>query len=77
MYSFIVGYAESLGLHQYLSCKESACDSEATGDTGSIPGSGSSSGGGHGSPLQYSCLDNPTGQMSLVGYSLQITKGWT
>ena len=29
------------------------------GDTGSIPGSGRSSGGGNGSPLQYSCLGNP------------------
>ena len=26
---------------------------------GSIPGSGRSPGGGHGNPLQYSCLDNP------------------
>ena len=25
----------------------------------SIPGSGRSSGGGHGNPLQYSCLENP------------------
>ena len=30
-----------------------------TGDTGSIPGSGRSLGGGHGCPLQYSCLKNP------------------
>ena len=30
-----------------------------TGDTGPIPGLGKSSGGGHGSPLQYSCLENP------------------
>ena len=29
------------------------------GDPGSIPGSGRSSGGGHGNPLQYSCLENP------------------
>ena len=29
------------------------------GDTGSIPGSGRSPGGGNGSPLQYSCLENP------------------
>ena len=29
------------------------------GDTGSIPGSGRSSGGGNSSPLQYSCLGNP------------------
>ena len=28
-------------------------------DTVSIPGSGRSSGGGHGNPLQYSCLENP------------------
>ena len=28
-------------------------------DTGSIPGLGSSSEGGHGNPLQYSCLENP------------------
>ena len=29
-------------------------------DLGSIPGSGRPPGGGHGSPLQYSCLENPT-----------------
>jgi len=27
-------------------------------DTGSIPGLGRSPGGGHGNPLQYSCLEN-------------------
>ena len=25
--------------------------------------------GGHVNPLQYSCLENPQGQRSLVGYS--------
>ena len=30
-----------------------------TGDESSIPGSGRSPGGGHGHPLQYSCLENP------------------
>ena len=29
------------------------------GDPGSIPGSGRSPGGGHGIPLQYSCLQPP------------------
>ena len=29
------------------------------GDLGSIPGSGRSPGEGNGSPLQYSCLENP------------------
>ena len=37
--------------------KESACN---VGDLGLIPGSGRSPGGGHGNPLQYSCLENPT-----------------
>ena len=26
-------------------------------------------GGGHGYPLQYSCLENPHGERSLAGYS--------
>ena len=46
--------------------KESSC---IEGDLGSIPGLGSSPGGGHGHPLQYSCLENPHGQRSLVDYS--------
>ena len=46
--------------------KESAC---TVGDLGSIPELGRSPGGGHGNPLQYSCLENPHGQRSLVGYS--------
>ena len=29
------------------------------GGTGSNPRSGRSPGGGHGNPLQYSCLENP------------------
>ena len=40
------------------------------GDPGSIPGLGRSPGRGHGNPFQYSCLQNPHGQQSLVGYSL-------
>ena len=39
------------------------------GDAGSIPGLGRSPGGGHGNPLQYSCLENPHGQRSLARYS--------
>ena len=42
------------GLPQWLSRK----DTGATGDAGSIPGWGRSPGGGHGHPLQYSCLEN-------------------
>ena len=37
------------------------------GDLGLIPGLGRSPGGGHGNPLQYSCLENPHGQRTLGG----------
>ena len=36
---------------------------------GLIPGWGRSLGGGHGNPLQYSCLENPMDRWNLVGYS--------
>ena len=39
--------------------KESTCNAEDTGDVGSVPGWGRFPGGGHGNPLQYSCLENP------------------
>ena len=43
-------------LPRWLSYKESACKA---GNLGLIPGLGRSSGGGHGNPLQYSCLEKP------------------
>ena len=45
-----------VGLSQWLSSKKSAYKA---GNTGLIPGSGRSPGGGHGNPLQYSRLENP------------------
>ena len=50
----------------WFSGKESACNA---GDLRLIPGLGRSPGGGHGHPLQYSCLKNLHGKRSLVGYS--------
>ena len=53
---------EHIGIHFQKGCpsgsasKESACNA---GDLSLIPGSGRSPGGRHGSPLQYSCLENP------------------
>ena len=54
-----------LGLPRWLSSKESTYNA---GHAGSIPGLGRSPGGGSGNPLQYSCLENPHEQRSLVGY---------
>ena len=48
-----------VGLPQWFSNKESACNAGVAGDAGSIPGSGRYPGRGHGNPLQYSCLENP------------------
>ena len=49
--------------------KESACDVGDPRAVASLPVLGSSPGGGHGNPLQDSCLENPHGQRSLVGCS--------
>ena len=55
-----------MGFPDSSDSKESTCN---VGDLGSVPGLGRSPGGGHGNSFQYSCLDNPHGQRSLVGYS--------
>ena len=47
---------QSMGSSGSSDGKESACNA---GDLGLIPGLGRSPGGGHGNPLQYSCLENP------------------
>ena len=52
----------SLGFPWWLSSKEFMGNTAARGDTGSTPGLGRSPGGGHGKPLQYSCLGNAMGR---------------
>ena len=42
-----------------LVVKKLAANAGGVRDVGSIPGLGRSPGGGHGNPLQYSCLENP------------------
>ena len=55
------------GFHGGSDSKESARNE---GDLGSIPGLGRfPGGGGHGNPLQYSCLEKPMDRGSLAGYS--------
>ena len=51
--------SRALGLPQWLSGKESACNAGNTGNMGLIPGWGRSPGEGNGNALQYSCLGNP------------------
>ena len=55
-----------LGVPSCSDGKEFTCN---VGNLGSTPGLERSTGGGHGNPLQYSCLVTPHVQRSLVGYS--------
>ena len=52
-----------LYLHLFMAGFPSGSDGKASvcnaGDPGSVPGLGRSHGEGNGSPLQYSCLENP------------------
>ena len=59
-------YLDTLGFPGGSAGKESAYSAK---DLGSIPGLVRSPGEGHGSPIQYSCLENPHGQRHLKGYS--------
>ena len=48
-----------------------------TGDAGLIPGSGRSPGGGHGSPLQCSCLENSVDKEAWCAVGHGVTKSRT
>ena len=54
--------------------KQSACNA---GDVGSIPESGSSPGGGHCNPLQYSCLENSMDRGAWQATVHRVAKSWT
>ena len=63
-----------LGFPGGLDGKESACNA---GDTGLIPGSGRSPGGGNSNPLQYSCLGNPMNRGAWRPTVHGVAKSWT
>ena len=66
------------GLPWWLIGEESTCYAGATGDRGSTPGWGRSSGGGswqgHGNPVQYSCLENPMDRAAWQAAVHRVTK---
>ena len=61
----------SLSAHGGSEGKASACNA---GEPGSIPGLRRSPGGGHGSPLQYSCLENPMDRGAWWAIVHQVTE---
>ena len=46
-------------------------------DAGLIPGLGRSPGGGHGNPIQDSCLENPMDRGAWLAMVQRIAKSWT
>ena len=54
--------------------KESACNE---GDSGLIPGLGSSPGKGNGNPLRYSCLENSMDRGAWWATLHRVVKGQT
>ena len=46
-------------------------------DAALISGLGKSPGGGHGKPLQYSCLENPTDRGAQQATAHWVAKSWT
>ena len=60
-----------------LACKEYACDTEDMENAGLIPGLETCPGGGHGNPLQYSCLGNPMDRGIWLATVQTVTKSWT
>ena len=71
-FCYLLWYKEVLP--RWLSGKESACSAGATGNVGSIPGSGRSLGGGNGNPLLYTCQDNPMDGGSWQAIVHEVTK---
>ena len=60
-----------------LAGKEYACFAGDTGYAGWNPGSGRSPGGGHGNPLQDSCLKNPRDRGTWWATVHGVTKSQT
>ena len=57
--------------------KEPACQYRRQKRLGLIPGSGRSLRGGHGNPLQYSCLENLMDRGGWWATVHRVTKSWT
>ena len=60
-----------------LVVKNLPADAGDATDPGSIPGLGRSPGGGHGNPLQYSCLEKPKDRGAWWATVHRVTKSQT
>ena len=67
---------ETTDAPSWLSGKESTCNEGDIRDAVLIPKSGRSSGGGNGSPFQYSCLGNPMDRGAWWATVHGVAKSW-
>ena len=56
--------------------KNLSANAGATGDISLMQGQEDSPRGGHGNPLQYSCLENPMGRRVWRATVHEVTKNW-
>ena len=71
-FSFTSAIKSPLGMRRCIRSPGGLVGKESAGNVGDLgmrPGLGRFPGGGHGNPLQYSCLENPMGREAWWGYS--------
>ena len=72
-----VYYLQELTPQVVLVVRNSSAKAGDERDAGSVPGPGRSPGGGHGNPLQYSCLENPMDRGAWWATIHGVAKSWT
>ena len=70
-YTFVVGFPNG------SEGKESTCNARDAWDLGLVPRLGRSCGGGHGNPLQYAFLENPTDRGARQAKVHRVAKSQT
>ena len=66
-----------MGLPGVLVVKNAHANTGDVRDMGLIPGLGRSLGGGHGNPLQYSCLENSMDRGAWQATVHRVAQSWT
>ena len=73
----LVNYVPSGASHKALVVKNLPANAAHSGDANLIPESGRSPGGGHGTPLQYSCPENPMDGGAWRAEVHGVAESWT
>ena len=73
-YTMLLIIKERMASQVALVVKDPPANEGDLRDPGSIPGSGSSLGGGNGKPLQDSCLENPVDREVWWMYSMELQR---